>query len=62
MEDISLDQLSLWIADALIQDEEILRLLIENLSETNDYHAKLYTIQLLESLASVEDQEQKIVY
>lgn len=52
MEDISLDQLSLWIADALIQDEEILRLLIENLSETNDYHAKLYTIQLLESLAS----------
>ncbi|KAI5955318.1 USO1 [Candida jiufengensis] len=51
MDDITLDQLSLWIADALLQDSEILSLLIEGLNE-NDYHSRLYTIQLLESLVS----------
>lgn len=52
MEDVSLDQLSLWIADALIQDHDTLVQLIENLSEASDYHTKLYTIQLLESLTA----------
>ncbi|RCK56697.1 Intracellular protein transport protein USO1 [Candida viswanathii] len=50
------DQTRGWISqqspDALIQDQEILSQLIENLSEATDYHTKLYTIQLLEALAS----------
>ncbi|KAG7661954.1 USO1 [[Candida] subhashii] len=51
MEDISLDQLSMWIADEFTQDQEILKVLIDQLLE-NDYHLRLYTIQLLESLVS----------
>lgn len=51
MEDVTLDQMSLWIADALLQDEEALKLLVGELAET-DYHLRLYTIQLLESLVA----------
>ena len=49
MEEFSLDQLSLWIADAILQDPEMLSLLIEELTE-DDYHLKFYALQLLEFL------------
>ncbi|KAG5418714.1 USO1 [Candida metapsilosis] len=49
--DYTLDQMSLWIADALLQDQEAFKLLVDELEE-NDYHLRLYTIQLLESLVA----------
>lgn len=51
MEGITLDQMSLWIADALLQDLEAFKLLVDGLDQT-DYHLRLYTIQLLESLVA----------
>ncbi|RLV91393.1 Intracellular protein transport protein USO1 [Spathaspora sp. JA1] len=52
MDDLSMDQLSIWIADELTQDIEVLQLLLENLDGESDYHIKLYTLQLLESLVA----------
>ena len=45
----SVDQFSLCIVDALIQDPEYVRLLIQFL-ETDNFHIKLYSIQLLEAI------------
>lgn len=52
MEDISIDQFSLWIADELTQDLEIIELILKILSETEDFHIRLYSIQLLEALVA----------
>ncbi|KAI5959330.1 USO1 [Candida theae] len=49
--DYTLDQMSLWIADALLQDQDAFKLLVDELDE-NDYHLRVYTIQLLESLVA----------
>ena len=45
----SVDQFSLCIVDALIQDPEYVQLLIQFL-ETDNFHIKLYSIQLLEAI------------
>ncbi|EGW35679.1 uncharacterized protein SPAPADRAFT_48648 [Spathaspora passalidarum NRRL Y-27907] len=52
MDELSMDQLSIWIADELTQDIEVLELLLQNLDGESDYHIKLYTLQLLESLVA----------
>lgn len=48
-EEEQVDQFSLWIADALTQSEDLLKLIIE-LLESENFHIKLYTIQLLEAV------------
>ena len=50
-EDESVDQFSLWIADALIQSSELIHLIIEFL-ETENFHIRLYAIQILEAILS----------
>ena len=45
----SVDQFSIWITDALIQDEPLVHLILQFL-EIEDFHIRLYTIQLLEAL------------
>lgn len=42
------DQFSLWIADALTQSEDLIHLLVE-FWEIDNFHIRLYTIQLLEA-------------
>ena len=43
------DQFSLWIADALTQSEDLIHLLVE-FWEIDNFHIRLYTIQLLEAM------------
>ncbi|CAI4057633.1 hypothetical protein SKDZ_04G1810 [Saccharomyces kudriavzevii ZP591] len=43
------DQFSLWIADALTQSEDLIHLLVE-FWEIDNFHIRLYTIQLLEAV------------
>lgn len=43
------DQFSLWIADALIQSDDLIHLVIGFL-DTDNFHIKLYTVQLLEAI------------
>jgi len=50
-EDESVDQFSLWIADALIQSNELIHLIIGFL-ETENFHIRLYAIQILEAILS----------
>lgn len=45
------DQFSLWIADAITQSDEIVHLILE-LLETENFHIRLYTIQLLEAVVA----------
>ncbi|AGO12400.1 AaceriAER045Cp [[Ashbya] aceris (nom. inval.)] len=45
------DQFSLWIADALTQGEDIVGLLVQ-LLETESFHVRLYTIQLLGAIVT----------
>lgn len=45
----SVDQFSLWIADALTQTNEIVHLFFQ-LIDTGNFHIRLYTIQLLEAV------------
>ena len=45
----TVDQFSLWITDALIQEESLIHLILGFL-EIEDFHIRLYTIQLLEAL------------
>ncbi|AAS52729.1 AER045Cp [Eremothecium gossypii ATCC 10895] len=45
------DQFSLWIADALTQGEDIVDLLVQ-LLETDSFHVRLYTIQLLGAIVT----------
>lgn len=52
MDDISVDQLSMWIADELTNDEEALQLLVDIIQENEDFHIRLYALQLLEALVS----------
>lgn len=47
----SVDQFSLWIADALTQTNEIVHLFFQ-LIDTGNFHIRLYTIQLLEAVLS----------
>jgi hypothetical protein len=47
-----IDEVSMWIADALTQDQTVLQLFIDLLQETTNFHIKLYTLQLLEALVS----------
>lgn len=47
----TVDQFSLWIADAITQSEELVHLLIQ-LLETGNFHVRLYTIQILEALVA----------
>ncbi|QLG71585.1 hypothetical protein HG535_0B06300 [Zygotorulaspora mrakii] len=47
----TVDQFSLWIADAITQSEEMVHLLIQ-LLETGNFHVRLYTIQILEALVA----------
>lgn len=52
MEDLAFDQFSLWIADEWTQLEKKVSLLIDALLENDDFHVKLYTLQLLECLVA----------
>lgn len=52
LEEISYDQFSLWISDELTKDEQTIQTLLDIISNETDYHSRLYTIQLLESLVS----------
>ncbi|WEJ93278.1 Vesicle-mediated ER to Golgi transport protein [Yamadazyma tenuis] len=52
LEDISYDQFSLWISDELTKDGEMISVVLDIMANDNDYHVRLYTIQLLESLVS----------
>lgn len=52
MDDVSLDQFSMWIADELTQNNDVIELLLEILQEYPDFHIRLYALQLLESLVS----------
>lgn len=45
------DQFSLWIADAITQSDEIVHLVLE-LLETENFHIRLYAIQLLEAVVA----------
>ncbi|QLL33247.1 hypothetical protein HG536_0E01580 [Torulaspora globosa] len=45
------DQFSLWIADAITQSDEIVHLILE-LLETENFHIRLYAIQLLEAVVA----------
>lgn len=59
MNDGSIDQFSLWIADELTQDEECISLLLEILLENDNFHIRLYTLQLLEALVSTRGEKTK---
>lgn len=52
MDDVSMDQFSLWIADELSQKTETMTTLIEILGEHDDFYIKLYSLQILESLVA----------
>ena len=45
----SADQFSMWIADALIQSPELIHLIIQFL-ETENFHIRLYAIQIMEAV------------
>ncbi|AMD19911.1 HCL240Cp [Eremothecium sinecaudum] len=49
------DQFSLWIADALTQTNELVHLFIR-LLENDNFHIRLYTIQLLEAIITTRPQ------
>lgn len=59
MNDGSIDHFSLWIADELTQDEECISLLLEILLENDNFHIRLYTLQLLEALVSTRGEKTK---
>lgn len=46
------DQFSLWIADALTQDPSSFELILVIIQDNDDFHIKLYAIQLLEAVVS----------
>ncbi|CDK25740.1 unnamed protein product [Kuraishia capsulata CBS 1993] len=52
MSDVTVDQFSMWIADALTQSPDNVFLLIQIL-ESEDFYLRLYALQLLEALCSV---------
>ncbi|KAL6943042.1 hypothetical protein ACO0RG_002026 [Hanseniaspora osmophila] len=50
-EEEPLDQFSLWIADALIQSPNLMKIIFE-LMTLGNFHLKVYTIQILEALVA----------
>lgn len=52
IEGVALDQFSMWISDALFQDPEVIRSLVDLLQDNENFHIRLYTLQLLEGLVS----------
>lgn len=59
IENKRIDQISLLISDELTQDPDVIATLIELLQEYEDFHIKLYTIQLLECLISTRPDRTK---
>ncbi|SSD58385.1 related to Intracellular protein transport protein USO1 [Saccharomycodes ludwigii] len=47
----TVDQFSLWIADALLQSPEVVKIIFY-LMDSSNFHVKLYTIQILEALVA----------
>ena len=52
------DQFSLWIADAITQSDEIVHLVIELLN-TENFHIRLYTTQLLEAIVATRPERSR---
>lgn len=52
MTDVEVDQFSIWIADEVTAGENHLQVLTNILKDTQDYHIRLYTLQLFEFLVS----------
>lgn len=51
MEAVKPDELSLWIADELTQNETSVQMLVQTIADNeNDFHIRLYAVQLLEAL------------
>jgi len=52
MTDVEVDQFSIWIADEVTAGEDHLLVFINILKESQDYHIRLYTLQLFEFLVT----------
>lgn len=52
VDDINVDQFSMWIADEFTLSDDHIKLLVDILQENEDFHIRLYALQLLEALVS----------